>query len=202
LVRAEPSRPARLEEGGRGIGDVQLVEAAQEGELWAKDALFRRYGLDVTRMVARVLGSTQDVEDIAHETFIRAFERLDGLKEPAAFKTWLFRIAITRTRNVIRRRKLERTLGLQAGDDDATLERLADDTVSAEERMDLAFIDEMLKRVPAKQRIAWVLRAVEGRSVKEVSEICSCSEATVKRRVRAVQRLISARVTVRGGRHG
>jgi RNA polymerase sigma-70 factor (ECF subfamily) len=188
----------------RGIGDAQLVEAAQAGDVRARDALFRRHGRAVARTVARLMGTTQDVEDVVHDAFIRAFEQLDRLEDPEAFRVWLQRIAVTRTRNLLRRRRLERFLGLSRahGDDDATLERLASADASPEELADLAFIDRVLRSTAANARVAWVLRVVEGRPIAEVAELCGCSEATAKRRVRAAQQLIAKRVTIKGGSHG
>lgn len=185
-----------------GIGDAHLVASALDDQRWAKDALFRRHGRAVARTVSRLLGSTQDVEDVVHDVYIRAFERLESLKDPELFKPWIMRIAVTRTRNVLRRRRLERVLGLYRGDDDASLERLVSDDVSPEERADLSFIDDVLKRVPSNQRIAWLLRAVEGRTLPDVASLCGCSVATAKRRVRVVQKLLAARITIKGARHG
>ena len=193
---------ARPGERPRGIGEAQLVAAALEGERWAKDALFRRHGRSTARLGARIMATTQDVDDIVHDAFIRAFEKLEQLQDPEAFKAWVQRIAVSRTRNMLRRRRLERTLGLFHGDGDATLERLASPGTSPEERAALAFIDDLLLRSPANQRIAWVLRVVEGHSVAEVATLCNCSESTAKRRIRAVQRRVAARVKITGARHG
>jgi RNA polymerase sigma-70 factor, ECF subfamily len=207
IVRQEvevSSTAARSRAEGRlpGISDAQLVEAALSGEVRARELLFRRHGRAVARTVARLMGTTQDVEDVVHDTFIRAFERLERLEDPDAFRGWLLRIAVTRTRNLLRRRRLERFLGLARGDDDASLERLASPDTSPEELADLAFIDGVLRRISAAARIAWVLRVVEGRPIGEVAELCGCSESTAKRRVLAAQRRIAARVTIRGGNHG
>lgn len=141
---------------------------------------------------------------MVHDAFIRAFEQLDRLEHPDAFRSWLLKIAVTRTRNLLRRRRLERYLGLGLSrvDDDASLERLASPDASPEELADLAFIDGVLARISPTARIAWVLRVVEGRPLAEVAALCGCSEATAKRRVQAAQRRIAARVTIRGGSHG
>lgn len=186
----------------RSIADEDLVNASLDEERWAKEALFRRHGRPLAELVARVLGSTQDVEDVVHDAFIRAFERLDTLRKPEQFRAWLTRIAVNRARKLLRRRRLEAMLGLARGDEDALLERQAGRDASPEVRADLAIVDRELKKAPIEHRIAWILRVVEGRELTEVALICGCSLATAKRRIRATQRRIQKDVTVRGRTHG
>jgi RNA polymerase sigma-70 factor (ECF subfamily) len=126
--------------------------------------------------------------------FLCAFEQLHRLNEPAAFRGWLIRIAINKVRMVIRRRRMLRVLGLDRTASDATLETIAREDLSAEARVELAEIDQVLGRLPAEQRIAWVLRHVEGHTVRDVSRLCGCSLATIKRRLAAAHRSVLAAV--------
>lgn len=188
-----------------GLDDEALVLRAREGDSWAEDALFRRYVRSVTRMVARLLGAHEDVDDVVHDAFISAFAQLDRLRTPSIFKPWLMQIAVTHLRKKLRRRSLERSLGLYRGDVTVNLEQAAAATVSPEIRAELALIDKALRSVSANERIAWVLHEVEGYALDEVASACGCSLATTKRRIASVRARIETRVHPRlhaqGGDH-
>lgn len=179
------------------IDDASLVERAQRGDRRAEDLLFRRHAAAVSRTVVRLLGTRLDAEDVVHDAFVIAFEKLRTLREPAAFRGWLMRIAIIRVRRVIRRRRLKRSLGLLPMADDAGLEELATQGASPEVRAELAVIDRIRQGLPADQRIAWTLRMVEGHRLEDVAQLCGCSLATAKRRIAAAQRTMNAVVGVR-----
>ncbi len=166
-----------------GISDEALVLKAQAGDRWAEDALMRRHLRDTARLVARLLGSHQDVDDIVQDTFLAAFVQMGGLRKPSAFRGWVLRIAVNKTRKVIRKRRFLRKLGLDRGGRDAELEVLADDWVDPEVRAELRIVDEVLRELPVEQRIAWMLRYVEGHTVVEVGRLCNCSESSAKRMI-------------------
>ena len=93
---------------------------------------------------------------------------------------------------MIRRRRLARSLGLLPLGDDAALEQLASSVVSPEVRAELAVVDGILRRLPTNDRIAWMLRVVEGHRLEEVAELSGCSLATAKRRIAAAQKRMNA----------
>ncbi len=181
------------------IADGDLVRRALEREVAAEDALYRRYARPVAGLITRLMGSQQETEDILHDSFVAAFEKLGQLRDPDAFRPWLMRIAVVRVRRCIRRRRLRRRLGLLPAPDDGSLERLASSRVSPEMRADLAIVDGVLQRLPADQRIAWMLRFVEGHRLTEVGAICGCSLATAKRRIAAAQRAMDGVLQVDAG---
>jgi RNA polymerase sigma-70 factor (ECF subfamily) len=169
---------------------VVLVERAQAGERWAKETLVRRHMKEVGRLVSYLLESNSDVDDVVQDTFLAALSGLEGLREPAAFRGWLLRIAINTSRRSIRKRRFLRGLGLDRGAEAAVLESFADEGVGPEARAELVALDRVLSRMPSDQRIAWILRYVEGHTVRDVSRLCQSSLATTKRRLaRANSRL-------------
>lgn len=183
-----------------GIRDADLVERALGGDVRAEDALFRRHVRYIGGMVARLMGSMQDADDVVHDAFFAAFKELERLEKPAMFRAWVAQIAVNRVRVVLRRRRIEQRLGLFRGDEEATLERLAGNTVSAETCAELACLDEVLHRLPVKQRIVWMLRMVEGHTFDEVAELSGCSLATAKRWFERARRLIDVHVKMGGYR--
>jgi RNA polymerase sigma-70 factor (ECF subfamily) len=105
--------------------DAELVRRARSGDRWAEEALYRRHVRAVTNAVTRLLGRTADADDVVQDTFVRALERLDDLRDGAAFRGWVQRIAVTLCHRRFRRRKLLRVLGLDRDPNDATLEAYA-----------------------------------------------------------------------------
>lgn len=188
-------RPAS-DPGPVSIGDADLVARARSGDRWAEDALFRRHARPIASLVSRLLGSAQDVDDVVHDTFVSALEQLDRLRDPGAFRGWLVQIAIMHVRKALRRQRLRRALGLLPMRDERVLEELAASSTSPDVRADLAVVDGVLARLPTDQRIAWVLRYVEGHVLEEVAELTDCSLATAKRRLAAARAAMSAVIEV------
>jgi RNA polymerase sigma-70 factor (ECF subfamily) len=152
--------------------------------------------------VTYLLGGADDAEDVVQDSFLYAFERIHKLRNPAAFKSWLQRIAVGRARNFLRRKRLTRALGLDRSADDATLEALADKDMGPEQHAELALIDDVLREVPADARIAWILRYVEGQTLDDIALALDCSLSTVKRRIRATHTRVLEVVNLEEDDHG
>jgi RNA polymerase sigma-70 factor, ECF subfamily len=193
LAWQEP-RPLEVE-----TSDAELVRRAREGDTWALDMLYRRHVQLVAATALRLLRNRAEAEDVAHEAFLLAFERLDQLDEASAFRAWLVRIAVSRAHRRFRWRRLRSWVGL-GSDEDACFELEAKEHVSAEQRTELALIDRALATLPFEVRTAWVLRHVLGHALDEVASACDCSLATVKRRITLAEDRVAAHVN--GARHG
>lgn len=161
--------------------DRELVERAQKGDAWAEEALFRRHVTKVTQLATRLLGRGAEAEDVVQDAFVIALEQLPKLRDGAAFRPWLLRIVVHQAHRRFRRRRLLRALGISSSDDIDGLARQASPTLEPELRAELTKLDEVLDRLPTRQRLAWVLRHVEGYQLDEVATACECSLATVKR---------------------
>lgn len=195
-VLSAPRGPARVEPlpAGDSVSDAALVERAVSGDRWAMEALYRRHVRRVTNAVTRVLGRSADADDVVQDAFIVAFDRLEELREPAAFRGWLARIAMNEVRGRLRKRRLLRRLALDRGEDDVSLESLAITDASPEVKAELARIDRVLARMGAEPRMAWMLRYVEGWALDEIAVALDCSLATAKRRIKDAQDHIEAHV--------
>jgi RNA polymerase sigma-70 factor (ECF subfamily) len=190
-VRALPAASA--------IDDADLVRRAQQGDRWAEEAIYRRHVNHVAGLVVRLLRSRTDVEDIVQDTFAVALDQIGALRDGRALRAWLSQIAVSQLRRRLRRRRLLRILGLDATVDDATLGALAADSVSAETQAELVRVDRVLGALPVEQRLAWMLRYVEGETLEDVAKACACSLATAKRRVAAAETRIRLHVRLDGG---
>jgi len=166
--------------------DTALVLAARAGEEWAREALFRRYVRLALGLAYRILPSDLDIDDLVQDSFLYAFERLNGLTNPQAFQAWLSSIVVRTAGKRLRRRKLQIRLGLRSHtpiDADEVISRTAPPDVAAE----LRAVYGLLENLPVEERIALVLRRVERLEIPEIAEQMQLSVSTVKRRLNAAE---------------
>jgi RNA polymerase sigma-70 factor, ECF subfamily len=194
---SDPTRMIALE-----ATDRELVGRAQAGELQAFEALTHRYEQRVYSLALRMLRHEQDAEDVTQQAFLSALEGLDGYRGDASFGTWLLRIATHAALKVIRKRKGLDTVSLEeateAGEDYESIphpEYIADWRQSPEQLVHKheiqRLLDEALDKLDEKHRLVFLLRDVEGLSVKETAEALGLSEANTK------VRLLRARLQLR-----
>lgn len=187
VVRSPSSKPlgrgADAEaKSGSGLTDAALVEAARQGQLWAQEALFTRHSRMVLGLAQRILAGREEADDLAQDAFVFAFSRLDTLNNPQAFSSWLGSIVVRTASKRLRRQRLMVRLGLRRNepiDPNTIVSNIAPSDVGAELRV----VYSMLNSMPAQQRVALVLRRVEGMELKEIAEQMGLSLATVKRRL-------------------
>jgi RNA polymerase sigma-70 factor, ECF subfamily len=178
--------------------DGELAQRVGRGDRWAEEAFYRRHVLQVVGLAQRLLGNSWDAEDVAQETFITAFEIWNQLRDYERARSWLMQIAVRQVHRKFRKRRLLRLLGLDRSVDDLPLDALAREDTTAEVRSELLVLDGVLKSLPAKSKIPWMLRYVEGLPLEEVAEKCECSLATAKRRIAQAQRVIGRHVHIEG----
>ncbi len=213
LVRASAKQPAAQEPAvdsasqgpqsrPRGVvaelPDESLVALAIEGDNGAAEALYRRHAAFAFNLAARIAGTTTDVEDVVHDSFLRAFDGLEKLRNPKAFKGWLGSIVVHAMRSRLRRSKWLRLFGLGRTGDPVDVACIASDDASPRVRAELAQVYALLQTMSPDDRIAWTLRFVEGHDLKAAAELADCSLATIKRRIRRAQSYIESHF-VKGG---
>ena len=182
--------------------DVELVHRAKGGDLDAFESLVNRYEHRVYALAMRMVRQEQDAEDITQQAFISALENLPHFREEASFATWLLRIATHAALKIVRKRKGLETVSLEeatetrdSADSIPHPEYIADWRHSPEElvhkREVWRLLDDALSRLDDKHRLVFLLRDIEGLSVKETAEALGLSEANVK------VRLLRARLQLR-----
>ncbi len=169
--------------------DAELVAEVLDGRGSAFELLYRRHVAFALGLAARLQGNASDVEDLVHDAFLRAHAQLRGLRDPAAFRSWLGSIVVSQVRMRLRKTRLLRVLGLASGSG-VELDSLASPAASPEVRAELAQIYALMRVMPADERIAWTLRNVEHHRLEEVAQLTSCSLATAKRRILRAQRFL------------
>jgi len=182
VARADPS-VANQDPGGAN-DDAGLVDRACKGDRAAQEAIYRRHVGYVAGMVFRLMADPAETEDVVQDTFVLAFEHLPRLREGAALRPWLARIAVSQMNRRFRRRRLMRLLGLQ-GDETVAFEAIASRDATPDVISALAALGRAVGTLPPNERIAWSLRYVEGATLPAVAAACGCSLATAKRRIAA-----------------
>jgi len=192
LGQPQPLAPVRAasRRDAAPLDDGALVGRVLAGDRAGEEALYRRHAPSVLRLATRLLRSNEDASDVLQDAFVSAFEDLGSLREPEAFRAWVHRIAVRLVHRRFRRRRLLGLLGLDRKNDQVSLESLADESASQEARVELRWLDAALARLDDKDRIAWMLRHVEGQALDEVAAICDCSLATAKRRIAAADLVV------------
>lgn len=173
-----------------GSEDVELVSRARRAEPSAFEALYRRHAEFAFNLAVRIQGSAADVEDVVHDAFLRAHERLADLRDSAAFRPWLGSIVVRLVRTRLRRRKLLGALGLTAPEP-VEIDSVAAVDADPEARALLAQVYALLQTLAADDRIAWTLRYVERHRLETVAVMMDCSLATAKRRIGRAQRFLT-----------
>jgi RNA polymerase sigma-70 factor (ECF subfamily) len=184
------NRPALRLVGAEPAAGVSVAEGPVDPQNF--DDVFRRYSPYVARIALRLLGNDSEVDDLVQDVFLEAHRGLRSLREAGALGGWLARICVRRATRRLRRRRLLALLSL-----DSVPERDLpfDAAASPEERAEVVRLYRLLDRLPAAERVAWLLRHVEGEGLDDMVALCACSKSTVQRRLRHAEAWLSQEVS-------
>jgi RNA polymerase sigma-70 factor (ECF subfamily) len=169
--------------------DGELVAAAKLGDAQAFEELVRRHKQRVLAVAQRITNNREDAEDVAQESFHKAFLHLDTFQEKARFSTWLTRIAMNEAYMSLRRRRgIFEDLSKNSDDGLKTIpEVFVDRSPNPEEscwrRERTELITRAINRLGPNVRRTIFLRDIEERSIKETAQILGASMTAVKARV-------------------
>jgi RNA polymerase sigma-70 factor, ECF subfamily len=157
----------------REVDDSDLVRGARKGDVQMYNRLVSRWEKRVYNYLLRIAGSPDDAMDISQEAFLKAYQNLSRLDDPARFGPWLYRIAHNEAISYIRRRRPTEDL--------EKAEYAASRSLAGVE-LSLA-VETALGRLSADQREAVLLKVYEGFKFDEIAGILGCPASTVKSRV-------------------
>ena len=182
--------------------DEGLVAATKRGDAPAFGELVIRHRRKVVSVAQRITNNREDAEDVAQESFHKAFLHLDAFQEESRFSTWLTRIAMNEAFMLLRRRRGIVEVLPENPDDgmrshwEAFVDRSPNPEESYLQRERTEFLAEAINRLGSKVRTTMLLRGMEERSVKETARILGTSIAAVKARVfqgrRKLRRTVNA----------
>jgi RNA polymerase sigma-70 factor (ECF subfamily) len=160
------------------------VARAKAGDVRAFEALFRDHHVRVYNLVYSILGDRAEAEDVTQRAFVRAWEELPRLRDPAAFAGWLNRIAANLARDVGRSPAARTTA---PDDPEPLMERMGDaagapdEGLLAEERQ--AHVHRAIGALPEHQREVVIMHHLQGVPVQEVAEQLGLAQGTVLSRL-------------------
>ena len=184
--------------------DQMLVARAVAGDQRAYELLVQKYQRRIERLIGRMVRDVDLVEDIAQETFIRAYRALGQFRGEAQFYTWLYRIAVNTAKKALvdlKRDPLVSASALRGGDDDDETSAVENELTSPETPETVlaakeiaATVNSAMEALPEELRQAVTLREIEGLSYEEIAEAMNCPIGTVRSRIFRAREAISAKV--------
>lgn len=177
--------------------DKDLVLQSQNGSVAAFETLIRNHQTMIHALTFRMTGSSADAEDLAQETFIRAYEQINRFNGSAKFSTWLYSIAVHACLNW-RRDEARRFQAHTNCAGEIFAQYLAGENSPAKNGA-CEQVQSALLKLPAKQRAAIVLTIYDGMNHAEAAQVLGCSETTVSWRVFAARRKLKNWLAKNGG---
>jgi RNA polymerase sigma-70 factor, ECF subfamily len=159
--------------------ELNWIQNSLAGDTEAYAALVKQYQKMVHSVAFRMTGSLDDAEDMAQETFLRAYRQLDSFRGESKFSTWLCQIAVNLSLNWRTREKRRCEIHVKWSEDAIVKNNGRDEFPDELSHR----VQKALDRLPAKQRAAIVLTVYENHSHAEAAKLLNCTEATVSWRV-------------------
>jgi len=203
--------PSRAVAGLADNSDAMLVERTVGGDQRAFELLVVKYQRRIQRLIGRMVRDVDLVEDIAQETFVRAYRALHQYRGDAQFYTWLYRIAVNTAKQFLLEIKRDPLVpehalaSVEDGDEtfwtrnEPTTDETPESLLAAKEIA--AVVNDALAALAEDLRQALVLREIEGLSYEDIAAAMNCPIGTVRSRIFRAREAISAKVKPMLERH-
>lgn len=184
--------------------DAALVERVQRGDQRAFEMLVVKYQRRIERLIARMVRDVDLVEDIAQETFIRAYRALPNFRGESAFYTWLYRIGVNTAKKALmglKRDPLVTEAALASMDEEDDGPRVENELSDGEtpesvlaSRQIAETVNAAIEALSDDLRQAITLREIEGMSYEEIAELMNCPIGTVRSRIFRAREAIASKL--------
>lgn len=174
------------------------LDALRAGDRAEFARLVEAYSTPIYRLALKMLAREQDAEDVLQNTFLKALQHIRNFEGRSSLSTWLYRIAANEALMLLRRKRSEISMDEEPAETEESLplpEQFTDwcclpeqEFATAEARRQL---DQAIQKLPEKLRVVFLLRDIEGLSIKETGEVLNLTETAVK------TRLLRARLALR-----
>lgn len=168
------------------LSDKELIINANNGNVMALEELIYRYDKMVLRLAMKYTGDSDDAKDIYQEVFIRVYKNIGRFQFKSEFSTWLFRIATNVCISFKRKHRKSNLFSLDDENNSAYVfslpgndESLPDSITENKEFGNK--VSEALKNLSPNQRMSFLLKHYEGYKIREIAEMMSCKEGTIKK---------------------
>ncbi len=185
---------------GENEHDLELVKRVQRGDKTAFDLLVLKYQHRIGAVIGRFVPDYAESQDIAQESFIRAYRALGNFRGDSQFYTWLYRIAVNTAKNhlvAMKRRPPTSDIEADEAEHYAGAQRLHDHDTPEHEmlRGEIAReVSDTVAQLPEELRQAITLREMDGLSYEEIAETMDCPIGTVRSRIFRAREAIDARL--------
>jgi RNA polymerase sigma-70 factor (ECF subfamily) len=170
--------------------DQQLVERAQRGDKHAYELLIAKYQRRLSRLIARFVRDSAEVEDVTQEAFIKAYRALPTFRGESAFYTWLYRIGINTAKNYLLATKRRAPTSTpfdaeeaESFEDAGLLHEVSTPENELMSKQVVEAVNSSLQQLPDELRTALTLREIEGLSYEEIADVMNCPIGTVRSRI-------------------
>ena len=160
------------------MSDGELVRRARDGDDSAFGELVREHGEAVYRTALSMVSDPDVAQDVAQDTFLKAYRALPGFRGDAAFRTWILTIAANAARGALRRSGRRRETDIDSVPPVASQEASPEDDAMMADEASRA--RAALERLPEKQRLSIQFRVDQGLSFREIGEIIGSSEGAAR----------------------
>ncbi|AKJ31163.1 RNA polymerase sigma factor RpoE [Caldimonas brevitalea] len=184
--------------------DALLIERVKRGDQKAFELLVIKYQRKIERLIARMVRDADLIQDIAQETFIRAYRALPQFRGESAFYTWLYRIAVNTAKKALvelKRDPLVTESALSSVDDDDETSRVENELSDGEtpeavlsSKEIAATVNAAIEALSEDLRQAITLREIEGLSYDEIADVMNCPIGTVRSRIFRAREAIAERL--------
>ena len=189
LNRVPKSAPKVVRFVAHELTNRDLVEGLRRGDVGVAAAFYDRFAVKINRLVWRLLGADTEHDDVVNQVFVNILSSIKKLRHPEAFDDWICGIAVNTVRKEIRSRKYRRILVSVP----EYQERKAEEG-ETEKQVLVRRVFKVLNTMKTEDRIAFILRYVEGNTLGEVAVSGGYSLATAKRRIARAKREFLKRV--------
>lgn len=179
--------------------DQALVERVQNGDQQAYGLLVAKYQRKLLRLLSRLVRDPAEVEDIAQETFIKAYRALPSFRGDSAFYTWLYRIGVNTAKNwlISHGRRSPAEVDHEDAESYEDAEMLRD--INTPERMMMSkqiadTVNSAMDALPDELRTAIMLREIDGLSYEEIAQMMDCPIGTVRSRIFRAREAIAGKL--------
>jgi RNA polymerase sigma-70 factor (ECF subfamily) len=184
--------------------DALLIDRVKRGDVRAFEMLVVKYQRRIERLIGRMVRDTDLVQDIAQETFIRAYRAIPQFRGESAFYTWLYRIAVNTAKKALvelKRDPLVTESALSSREDDEEPSRVENELSDGETPDALlaskeiaATVNAAIEALSEDLRQAITLREIEGLSYEEIATVMNCPIGTVRSRIFRAREAIAERL--------